>query len=88
MRYLLIAITVALAGCATSVPVVIKFPEAPDVLMEKCSELKMIEGDTTTLSNLIKTVTINYTAYHECAVKQEAWTEWYQSQKKIFEEVK
>jgi hypothetical protein len=32
-------------------------------------------------------VTINYNTYYECAVKVDAWQEWYQIQKKIHEDI-
>ena len=78
----------ALTGCSTVVPVKRKFPEIPATLKDKCPSLTLIEQDTTTLSNLTKTVTSNYTKYHECAAKVDAWVEWYRSQKDIFNSVK
>lgn len=77
-----------LTGCSTVVPVTQKFPEIPSTLKDKCPALTLIEQDTTTLSNLTKTVTGNYTKYHECAAKVDAWVEWYRSQKDIFNSVK
>lgn len=85
MRYLLLVLL--LAGC-TSVPVARKFPDAPEQLLEKCPALKQIETETTVFSVLTKTVVENYTTYHDCATKQEGWIEWYNTQRKIFEEVK
>ena len=76
-----------LTGCATSVPVKMSFPEAPTVLMEKCPELKALNEDAK-LSDVAKTVSINYTTYYECALKVESWIGWYQAQKVIFESVK
>jgi hypothetical protein len=38
--------------------------------------------------DLHKTVVDNYTLYHECAVKVDAWNEWHRTQKEIFESVK
>jgi len=32
--------------------------------------------------------TANYNTYYECALKHDAWIEWYQTQKNIFESVK
>ena len=55
--------------------------------MEKCPQLKTIEGDSVSIIDFTKTVTLNYTTYYECAVKSDAWIEWYHAQKKIFEEV-
>ena len=82
---LLIAVT--LVGCSTTVPVTRKFPEAPQTLIEKCPELKKLAQDAK-LSDVARTVVENYTQYQHCSNKSEAWVEWYNTQKKIFEEVK
>jgi hypothetical protein len=87
MKYIIIALLLCLTGC-TSVPVERKFPEIPNVLLEKCPQLKTIDTETTVISVLTKTVVENYTTYYQCAVKNDAWIEWYQIQKHIFEEVK
>jgi hypothetical protein len=85
MKYLLILLV--LAGCSTTVPVKMKFPEVPDKLLQKCPQLQKL-GEDVKLSDVSKTVTINYTTYYECAVKNDAWIEWYQIQKHIYESVK
>ena len=87
MKYYIVALLLCLTGCI-SVPVARKFPEVPNILMTKCPQLKTIETETTVFSVLTKTVVQNYTTYYECAVKNDAWIEWYQIQKHIFEEVK
>jgi hypothetical protein len=71
-------------GCSTVVPVTAKFPEVPERLLEKCPQLKKLEEETK-LSDISKTVTINYTTYYECAVKHDAFVEWYKIQKDIFD---
>lgn len=76
-----------LVGCSTTVPVTAKFPEIPDRLMQKCPQLEKL-GNEAKLSDISKTVTINYTTYYECAVKNDAWIEWYNIQKHIFEGIK
>jgi hypothetical protein len=76
---------VFLAGCTTTVPVKRNFPDAPDRLMKPCTELKQIEKADPVLSEVIKTVAENYTLYHECSLKNDAWIEWYNVQKKAFE---
>lgn len=76
-----------LAGCSTTVPVTRKFPEAPQTLLEKCPELKQLAQDAK-LSDVARTVVENYTQYQHCSNKSDAWVEWYNTQKKIFEEVK
>ena len=76
-------------GCSTTVPVTAKFPEAPIRLLEKCPEkLQEIVGDKINIIDFTKIIVINYGTYHECAVKNDAWIEWYNTQKKIFNEVK
>lgn len=85
MRYLVISLILFLSSC-TSVPVVAKFPAAPDVLMERCVDLKLISGDQVSIVDFVKTVTENYTTYHECSAKNSAWQEWYVKQKKIWDD--
>jgi len=87
IKLLAIASILLITGCATTVPVVAKFPEVPAALTEKCPALKTIDGETISIIDFIKTVTANYTSYHECSAKLDAWVEWYQSQKQIFEEI-
>lgn len=76
-----------LGGCSTTVPVVAKFPEIPPRLLIKCPVLEKLE-EQPKLSDVAKSVTNNYTTYYECAVKNDAWIEWYQVQKLIFESIK
>lgn len=87
MRYLIIASLLCLTACSTTVPVTMKFPEAPEVLMEKCPPLKTIEGEKISIIDITKSVTSNYTTYYECSVKINNWIEWYKDQKKIFDGV-
>jgi len=74
-------------GCSTTVPVVAKFPAVPVTLLEKCPTLQKVTDDAK-LSDISKTITVNYTTYYECAVKHDAFIDWYQVQKNIFESVK
>lgn len=85
---LIIVIAVLLlAGCSTTVPVTAKFPEPPKFASQSCPQLeKLNEGAK--LSDVAATVTVNYSTYYECAVKNDTWIEWYQIQKNIFESVK
>lgn len=86
MKYLFILLL--LAGCSTTVPVTAKFPDAPgNVAMTACPQLQKLNEDAK-LSDISKTVSVNYGTYYECAVKTDAWIEWYQIQKRIFEGVK
>ena len=87
MKLMIILFVALLTGCSTTVPVVAKFPEVPKHLMVKCPQLNKVNDDAK-LSDISKTITGNYTEYYNCAVKNDAWIEWYQVQKTIFEGLK
>lgn len=92
IRLFILVIFIVLAflitGCSTVVPVTQKFPDAPDMLKEKCPELKTIAGERVTIVEFTRTVSENYTTYHQCAGRTDAWIDWYRQQKKIWEDVK
>ena len=82
---LLLIVAVIISGCATAVPVAMKFPEPPGKsAMTRCPNLEKLP-DSVKLSDVSHVITINYTTYYECAIKADAWQEWYQVQKIIFE---
>ena len=87
MKYLACFLLILTTGCSTVVPVTLKFPEVPEKILVRCPQLEKLENDPK-LSDVAKTVTINYTTYYECAVKHDAFVQWYQIQKQIFEGVK
>lgn len=84
---LFLLVLLLFTGCSTTVPVVVKFPGVPENLMQTCPQLKTIDAEKPSIIDVTKTVTENYTTYHECEVKIEGWIEWYQLQKKNFEEI-
>jgi len=86
MKYLIV-LFILLTGCSTPVPVTVKFPEVPNKLLIKCPQLEKLNNEVK-LSDVARTVTINYTEYYTCAVKTDMWIEWYQIQKNIFESLK
>ena len=86
----LLLISLLLSGCALfkePVPVVAKFPDATPELMKKCEDLKTVEGDKVLITEMLKTIVNNYTLYYQCSTKVDGWQDWYDKQKKIFEEV-
>ena len=85
MKYLLISLLL-LTGCSTTVPVTAKFPNPP-ASVGKCGELTKLNTEAK-LSDVAESVSTNYSIYYECSVKNDAWIEWYQVQKSIFESVK
>jgi hypothetical protein len=76
-----------LCACSTTVPVTQPFPNVAQELQKPCKPLELAQ-DSTTLSELTKTVVNNYSEYHNCSDKVTAWQEWYTKQKQIFEELK
>lgn len=91
MRMLVLILALTISGCGMfkqPVPIVPKFPDATPELLKKCEELKIVEGDKVAITELLKTVVNNYTLYYECSTKVEGWQEWYNNQKKVFEQLK
>ena len=85
--YVILLFLISLTGCSTTVPVVAKFPEVPKLLLTKCPNLQELAADAK-LSDVAKIVSSNYSSYYECAVKIDAWIEWYNVQKTIYEGIK
>jgi hypothetical protein len=89
LKLSILTLVVVLAGCAsTPVPVVPKFPSAPEILLKKCPNLKTIEGEKVSIIDFTKVVSDNYTLYYECSQLHDSFIDWYNSQKRIFEELK
>lgn len=84
----IIATTLVLASCSTTVPVRAKFPAVPPELLKKCEDLKQIEPGKNSITDMLKTVVENYQLYYQCGERVEGWQEWYDAQKKIYEAVK
>ncbi len=84
---ILISLLFLLAGCATKVPVAMKFPSTPESLLITCKDLEQVNTNEEKLSEVLKVVVTNYSQYHECRSKVDAWIEWYNSQKEIHESV-
>ena len=77
-----------LAGCSTPVPVSQKFPDVPKALVERCENLKKVEGDKVAITEMLKVVVANYGMYYECAAKVDGWNDWYLEQKRVYESAK
>lgn len=88
MKYLLLLLPFLLTGCLKTVPVKPKFPESIPELMKACPELKEVPNGTEKLSEAITIISSNYGEYHKCKAKVDSWVEWYNDQKKIYDEIK
>lgn len=86
MKYIAL-ILLLLTGCSTTVPVTQKFPQAPDVLMQQCEQLKEVAKEAS-LVDLTKVVVENYTKHYQCSVLVHGWQEWYKTQQNIYKELK
>lgn len=87
MKLLIIALAFTLSACV-SVPVERKFPKAPAELMTACPDLRLVPEGTTQLSVVVDAVASNYGQYQLCQARSATWIDWYNTQKKIFDDVK
>ena len=89
MKIMHIVALVALAGCGKTVPVHVAVPEAPASLLQPASPLTPLPTDRTIqLSDILDNANTNYGRYHEVSARLESWIQWYNEQKRIFDEVK
>ena len=65
----LLLISLLLTGCATSVPVKMSFPQAPEPLLESAKDLTPLDPNKKKLSDLLDNANTNYTEYHELQEK-------------------
>ena len=84
-KLLIISLLSVLTGCATPVPVAVKFPSVPSELMKSCPDLKTVDTNTTKLSEVLSVVVDNYSQYYDCKAKVDDWIEWYKTQQSIFD---
>jgi hypothetical protein len=88
MKTAILGMVCLLSACSTAVPVTQNFPTAPDMLMEKCPPLKTIQGEKISIVDFTRTVSENYSTYYQCAAGKEAWIDWYDQQRKIWDQVR
>lgn len=84
MKSLTLFAVVLLTGCASTVvkQVPTTFPDAPAELLAACPDLTKLPKDPK-LSDVAKSVVVNYNTYYQCASKNDAWIEWYNTQRQI-----
>ena len=85
-KLLLILPVVLLTGCLFKDPVPVKqvWPDVPKELLEACPNLKLVDPNTSKLSDIIDVVSDNYAQYYDCKAKVDDWVEWYKGQQKIY----
>lgn len=87
-KLILLLPALLLTGCFKSIPIKMDFPDAPAELKQTCPNLKQTDENETKLSKVIEVVTENYSSYHECKLKVDAWVEWHKQQKQISDNIK
>jgi hypothetical protein len=87
MKFLLLTPLLLLTACIY-VPVNREFPKLPTSLKQPCVALEEVPSNTKKLSEVLITVTNNYTLYHECQLKVDTWRDWYEKQQEIFNSIK
>jgi len=88
MRQLLLISVLLLTGCATAIPVKMSFPQLPEALAKPCDRLLPLDPSKKQLTDLLENTVDNYAKAKECYAKNQAWQEWYATQKQIYEDVK
>ena len=86
MKYVLaLILAVFLSACGHTVPAKPQFPVAPPSILEPCETLEQLQTGAT-LSDVARTVSANYTRYHECNLKHGEFVRWYKLQEKNYNE--
>ena len=87
MKHMILAVFLALlSGCASKVaPITLKWPDAPPELMAPGEELVPLQSDQTRLSDLIDNANTNFSKYYLLKDRYEAWQNWYNTHKQIYQ---
>ena len=81
MKKILIPLLFLLGGCNCGPVIKYEFPDPPKDVITKCPDLAEIDGSKVTMSDLLNTVSLNYSRYYVCAATVDAWQSWYEQQK-------
>ena len=87
MKRLILITALVITGCASTVPIIEKFPDVPKDMLIACPDLAQIP-ETIKLSEVLPVVADNYGQYYTCKDTVDSWIDWYNTQKKIFDNIK
>jgi hypothetical protein len=87
MKRLILITALVITGCASTVPIIEKFPDVPKDMLIACPDLTQIP-ETNKLSEVLPVVADNYGQYYTCKDTVDSWIDWYNTQKKIFDNIK
>ena len=88
MKFIAILFPLLLTGCLATAPVVPKWPNVPKEILESCPDLKTVDNNNEKISVILESVTDNYSQYYDCKSKVSDWIEWYNINKKLWNDVK
>jgi hypothetical protein len=88
MKLIAVLLPFLLTGCLATAPVVPKWPNVPKEILESCPDLKTVDATNEKISVILESVTDNYSQYYDCKSKVNDWIEWYNINKKLWNEVK
>jgi len=85
-RFIIALMLIVVSGCATKVaPINIKWPDAPAEIMEPADDLVPLKPEQTKLSDLIDNANTNFSKYYILRERYEAWQQWYNSHRQIYQ---
>jgi hypothetical protein len=89
IRFIAVLVLIFLSSCgAQNVPVVAKFPDAPDHLLQIPPELDPLpSGKTIQMSDLLDNANANYSKYRDVVRHLREWQQWYVDQKAIWNNI-
>lgn len=85
-RLILLVPAFLLTACLQTAPVRMNFPSVPEDLTVACPDLQQVDPKTDKLSDVLSVVSKNYGQYSDCKAQVDNWIQWYNTQKKIYEE--
>ena len=83
-KIILILLAVMMAGCGSN-PVIVPFPNPPEVLMKPAPDLQKIETtpEHTTVKDFLETVSKNYSQYYLTKEQLAALQKWVKDQQAV-----
>jgi hypothetical protein len=88
MKSLSLLLSLLLLSACSTVPVIIKWPDAPASLLEPPEKLQQLSKNHIELTDIIENASENAGKYYALREKYLGWQEWYNKNKQIYEEVR
>lgn len=88
MKSLSLLLSLLLLSACSTVPVMIKWPDAPASLLESPEKLQQLSKNHIELTDIIENASENAGKYYALREKYLGWQEWYNKNKQLYEEVR